>query len=611
MRAVEESMPCGYPLDAAAVLIAEVDGPLAGLAQQAERISAICRENGCREVRKAKDDTERDLLWAGRRGAFGAIARLSPNYLVADCTVPRTRLPEALERVGAIAERHRLAHGNVFHAGDGNLHPLLLFDARDADQVERVHVAATETMEACVALGGTITGEHGVGIEKVDAMRMIFSEADLDFQRALRAAFDPEDLINPGKILPPDIRVEDPGEPEDAGVPDAHELTPANVEDACDMVRCAVAARSALLPLGNGTHRDFGNYAEPAATPLRSAGLSAVVEYDAANQTVTIGSGMSLRALQEVLRDHSQWLPLRPPGSGERTAGGVTALGACGPERLRYGAPRDLLLGMKFVSGRGRLISAGGRVVKNVAGYDLTRLMAGSAGTLGFVTELTFRVASLPERCVALVAAGALGRCGAAATELLQSKLEPAFVFAAPAGPDIRLDDDGTWTLSVGFEGFGETVDAQLKGCEALLERSGLRAGGRPEYSALEGLCGRPCGLLAPSAFLVRADVPPDSVVEFVHAQQDILSEAGIVVDFGCGRVLAGMPSLTDGGWTRSCENAMNAKGHAILKKAPEDFKKQHDVFGPARPCRRVMHRIKAALDPCNVFAPGRLPGGK
>ena len=185
MRAVEESIPCGYPMDAAAVLIIEVEGPAAGLRPQAESIQRICMANGCRTIREARDATERDRLWAGRRGAFGAIARIAPNFLVADCTVPRTRLPEALERVAAIAQRHGLVHGNVFHAGDGNLHPLLFFDSRNPEEVLRVHEAGHEIIVACVALGGTITGEHGVGMEKIEAMRLIFSEADLAFRAHL------------------------------------------------------------------------------------------------------------------------------------------------------------------------------------------------------------------------------------------------------------------------------------------------------------------------------------------------------------------------------------------------------------------------------------------
>jgi FAD/FMN-containing dehydrogenase len=205
IRAVEASKPCGYPLDAAAVLIAEVDGPAVGLADQADRIGELCTKNRCRQVRRAKDAAERDLLWAGRRGAFGAIARLAPSFLVADCTVPRTHLPEALRQVAAIAKKHQLEHGNVFHAGDGNLHPLLLFDSRNTDQVRRVHEAGREIMEACAKLGGTISGEHGVGMEKSDAMRLVFSEDDLDFQRRLRVAFDPRGLLNPAKVLPPPL----------------------------------------------------------------------------------------------------------------------------------------------------------------------------------------------------------------------------------------------------------------------------------------------------------------------------------------------------------------------------------------------------------------------
>ena len=206
MRAVEESFPCGYPHDAAAVLIAEVDGLAAGLREQVERIKQICSRNGSRSVREAKDAVERDLLWAGRRGAFGAVARLAPNYLVADCTVPRNKIPQALEHVARIAKSYRLDHGNVFHAGDGNLHPLLFFDSRDSDQMDRVHQAGWEIMHACVELGGTITGEHGVGMEKTKAMRMIFSDDDLEIQEALRKAFDPDCLLNPGKIFPQLVR---------------------------------------------------------------------------------------------------------------------------------------------------------------------------------------------------------------------------------------------------------------------------------------------------------------------------------------------------------------------------------------------------------------------
>ena len=672
IRAVEASMPCGYPLDAAAVLIAEVDGPAAGLKQQAEQISEICRSNGCREVRQAKDAAERNLLWAGRRGAFGAIARLAPNYLVADCTVPRTRLPEALSRVAAIAAEHQLHHGNVFHAGDGNLHPLLLFDSRDPDQVRRVHQAGTEIMQACVALGGTISGEHGIGMEKSEAMRMVFSPDDLDFQRSLREAFDPDDLLNPGKIIPPaaaasplplgDVPAASPlrlgegqgvrvagnepvsppspasdrphpaaspppspkgrgdlsetcSEPISAEKLQPPELTPANVDEACEMVRQAYLARTALLPVGNGSQLDFGNPCPASAIPLRSARLTSTVEYDPANQVIAVGPGMTLRALQDALAERGQWLPLRPPRPRGRpdsgTLGGLAALGSCGPERLRYGAPRDLLLGLKFVSGTGRPISAGGRVVKNVAGYDLTRLLVGSAGTLGFITELTFRVASLPACCTALVASGSLAQCAAAAAELLRSKLEPTLVVAVPRETVLRLDCEQAWQLIAGFEGSGETVHSQLAGCDRLLRQEGLSGQERREYAVREGICGGFFDVLHRSPFLLRADLPLNKLPAFISAGWEALHGAAVLVDFGCGRVLAAIPTLEAGTWTRLGEIAEETGGHAILQKASREFAQQHDVFGPPRPSWQVMHRIKAALDPHNVFAPGRLPGGK
>jgi glycolate oxidase subunit GlcD len=611
IRAVEESMPCGYPLDAAAVLIAEVDGPAVGLKQQAERIAEICRTSGCREVRQAKDASERNLLWAGRRGAFGAIARLAPNYLVADCTVPRTRLPEALARVAAIARQHQLSHGNVFHAGDGNLHPLLLFDSRDADQLRRVHQAGQQIIEACVALGGTISGEHGIGVEKSQSMRLIFSPDDLEFQRSLRGAFDPDDLLNPGKVLPPAAADDEPPEPPAAEMPEQPELTPADPHEACEMVRLAHLARTALLPMGNGRQLDFGNCCQRATVPLRSARLTSVVEYDPANQVVAAGSGISLKGLQELLAQRGQWLPVRPPWGEEGSLGGLAALGSCGPERLRYGAPRDLLLGLKFVSGTGRPISAGGRVVKNVAGYDLTRLLVGSAGTLGFITQLTFRVASLPESCTALVAAGTLRQCAAAAAELLHCRLEPALVVAVPDQAPLKFDGDYGWQLTVGLEGFQETVEFQSAGCDALLRAAGLSVRQHRTYPAREGICREFFDTLHRSSFLLRADLPLGEVSAFLSGDHQALRGAAVLVDFGCGRVLAAVPTLRAGAWLRLCETAEQNGGHLILEKAPQEFAQQQDVFGLPRPSWQVMHRIKAALDPHSVFAPGRLPGRK
>ncbi len=202
IQAVEDSLHCGLPTDCATVLIIEVDGLKDDLEAQVAAIVDLCTAHGAREVRVAKTDAERAMLWAGRRGAFGAVARLAPSYLVCDGTVPRTALPEVLRKVAEVGEKYDLRIPNVFHAGDGNLHPLILFDWRNAEQKARVMKAGTEILELCVALGGTISGEHGVGLEKIDAMRLCFTEADIRAQVKVKRAFDPRDLANPGKMFP-------------------------------------------------------------------------------------------------------------------------------------------------------------------------------------------------------------------------------------------------------------------------------------------------------------------------------------------------------------------------------------------------------------------------
>jgi glycolate oxidase subunit GlcD len=202
MKAVEESIQAGYPLDAAAVLIIELDGMSDGMDRQAEKIMEICSRHNVREVHTAKDAEERARLWAGRKGAFGAITRLRPSYMVCDGTVPRTTLPEVLGRVLEIGKKYGLLIGNVFHAGDGNLHPLILFDERDEAELVKVRKASTEILKICAEVGGTISGEHGIGIEKLEEMPFVFTEGDLDAMRKVKLAMDPGNLCNPGKVVP-------------------------------------------------------------------------------------------------------------------------------------------------------------------------------------------------------------------------------------------------------------------------------------------------------------------------------------------------------------------------------------------------------------------------
>jgi FAD/FMN-containing dehydrogenase len=202
VEVVEAYVGAGLPVDAAAVLLVEVDGLPGGAAEQARRVDKILRANGARCVEIASSEEQRALWWKGRKSAFGAIARIAPNYYLHDCVVPRTRLVDVLEQVGMIAAAQGLVLGNVFHAGDGNLHPLIIFDKRVPGTLERVHEAGRQIVETCVAAGGTLSGEHGIGLEKRDHMGLVFGAADLEAQRWLRDAFDPSGLCNPEKILP-------------------------------------------------------------------------------------------------------------------------------------------------------------------------------------------------------------------------------------------------------------------------------------------------------------------------------------------------------------------------------------------------------------------------
>lgn len=200
--AVENYVHAGYPVDAGAVLLAEVDGLEADIAIDADRIAEIGREQGATEVRLAADDEERAALWKGRKTAFGAVAQIAPDYYLHDTVVPRGKLADVLDEIYAIADRHDLLVMNVFHAGDGNLHPLLVFDKRRDGVLDRVHAAGAEILEASIAAGGVLSGEHGIGVEKQAYMDRLFAPADLDHQNRLRQAFDPTCRANPGKVIP-------------------------------------------------------------------------------------------------------------------------------------------------------------------------------------------------------------------------------------------------------------------------------------------------------------------------------------------------------------------------------------------------------------------------
>ena len=203
IRAVEESIyAAGYPVDAATVVLIELDGLIEGIDEDADTVVALCKSAGARTVRVAKDDADRMRLWQGRKKAFGAMGRVSPHLVVQDAVVPRTKLADVLAKVHAIGAKHRVRICNVFHAGDGNLHPNIPYDAQDPDESARVHAAMKEIMQTCIAEGGSITGEHGVGLDKVAYMDQLFTAETLTAMCDLRSVFDPDRRANPDKVVP-------------------------------------------------------------------------------------------------------------------------------------------------------------------------------------------------------------------------------------------------------------------------------------------------------------------------------------------------------------------------------------------------------------------------
>lgn len=202
ISAVEKALKPGFPLDAEAVLIVELDGLADGLDAEAETVEKLLKETGATKVNRAQDEAERAKIWRARKEAFGAIGQISPSYYVQDGVIPRSKLPEVLDEITAIGKKHGLTVANVFHAGDGNLHPLILYDYENPEEVEKSHKIGEEILSACIRYGGTLSGEHGIGIEKAEWMSDLYSETSLANMQNVRVFFNPENLLNPGKIFP-------------------------------------------------------------------------------------------------------------------------------------------------------------------------------------------------------------------------------------------------------------------------------------------------------------------------------------------------------------------------------------------------------------------------
>ena len=639
IRAVEASVfAAGLPPDAGAALLIELDGIESGIDDEAARVTSICLEYGARSCRLARDEYERKKLWAARKGAFGAIGRISPDSMIQDAVVPRSRLPEVLDAAYQIAGKYRLRIANVFHAGDGNLHPLICFDSRFPDEVMRVKEAGRELMQVCVNAGGTITGEHGVGLDKRELLPYVFSEDDMDAMLRVRAAFDPNGLCNPGKIIPmlrgcgegravetsitsvsteesngnvrrttaaSVIRNKTPfavdsacsdvagivGEDNCASESDSIVVAPANVDEISEVLRLATDKGWTVLPAGSSTWTRE-QYPSHNGIIIKTTRLDRIIEHEPADLIAIAEAGVRLTDFNRTLSENGQWLPLDPPDDGRATLGGVVATGLGGAQQMAFGRPRGSVIGMKVVLADGNVIKAGGRVVKNVAGYDLCKLFTGSYGTLGVITEINFKLRPRPERQATVIATGDAPTLITAAQSIMQARLFPvALELMSPAfARELEIATDQC-VLLVRFAGNKKAVTFQTDEALKLLgeHREEII---EDDYALWRRLASIALSEEVSSAW--RATVLPAGLSLFVQGLGNAMAwQAGV----GDGRVRGLHRTALTSEQIKYIRNAaMRAGGTFAVERGsrlvPHDQSSAQQLSG----------RIKQELDPNGIF---------
>jgi glycolate oxidase subunit GlcD len=379
VESVEAYSHAGYP-KAEAVLLIELDGEAAEVARDSTSVESLCREHGAAEVRSADRPEERERLWEGRRGAYAAMARLAPNVMVEDGVVPRDKLPQIVAAIQEIMSQHKLRGGLLFHAGDGNIHPNIAYDERNEEETRRVKAAGHEILKACVELGGSLSGEHGIGVDKREAMAWLFTPETLDLFRRIKGAIDPDNIANPDKLFPLSS-----GKSDKRYIrPRGHELS----EQAKHLIAKVkeTAAENRTMSIGGSGSR-LRDVPEGHAA-LLTTGLNRIVDLDKKNFTLTVESGISPYELHLKLKKEGCFIRLPDCGG---TLGGLLASKA-NPD-LRHD-----LLGMRLLLADGTVVELGGKVVKNVAGYDVPKLILGSWGSLGVILEATFKLYGRPQK---------------------------------------------------------------------------------------------------------------------------------------------------------------------------------------------------------------------
>ena len=597
MQIIESFAPVGLPINAKAALIVEVDGYPASLDTQMEEISDILEHNGGYDLRIAQSEAERAQIWYGRKSAAGSLARLAPNFYLVDITVPRSRLADTLTEINQICDHYQLVLGHVFHAGDGNLHPCISFDARDLAVKAKVFEACEAIVKLCIERDGSITGEHGVGIEKRAYMPMMYSGAELAAMTEIKAIFDPKTLLNPGKIFPPDLPAPIYEQPSNIR---RKNYAPASAQKAAAALRgwAEAGKRVRIGSASTGDPRDADVW-------LSSAGFNGITKFALEDLYVTVGAGTPLADLQTFLAEQNMQAPLASPWA-ESTIGGLLATNLNSPQRLRYGALRDLVMATTVALADGRVIRAGRPVVKNVAGYDLPKLFVGSHGTLGLITDVTLKLVPLPRtrRTFALpVADLPQGMAWAAAT--IPTWLATSSVVLC-SGVDLPGTSDAPYALLLTLEGIAEDIAAE----EAEL-RAALVAAHAPALIAVDDLHATTqwanfLGTDGDQTTTMRIGLPAGRVPEYWgQLPAGTQAQAAWCVDVGNNLLYArtDLDATTVAAWLATLRKpALGLGGYAVVMTTPHT---DLDRWGYTPDSVTVMRAIKQKWDAQGILNPG------
>jgi glycolate dehydrogenase FAD-binding subunit len=394
-----------------------------------------------------------------------------------------------------------------------------------------------------------------------------------------------------------------------AGTVPAMVCLPHSAEQIAAALRICAESDASVVPWGGGTAMAIGNSPRRLDLIISTIRMNRLIDHDHANLTATVQSGISLARLQTALHAQKQFAPLDAPSPERSTIGGIVSANLNGPKRSSYGNVRDLVIGMKLVLGSGEQIKAGGKVVKNVAGYDLCKLFTGSLGTLGILTEATVRLAPIPEQSATGIAHGGLARASQLARELTNSKMLPTAVFLS-GSPTV-----GSWRLAVSFEGFGEPVSRQISELDSLAKQNGMAI--EPQRAESEQLVWREIGDLPLQAdrLVYRLTVPRSSVESVLGAVQSLLigaAEPVLSADVVLGTIWIVAPANRTSAdhFAELISLARQHYGHAVLFAAPPELKHGVEVWGPSPSTIALMRDIKQRFDPHGILNPGRFIGG-